>query len=345
MFGPLKTLFDLQRRRHDEDRELVSRIDPSRTILLEDLIDDVKRPERLKPLGAPWLDAPRFTSRIASACAWLDGVRVADPAKAWTGVPLYLFQAASDEDDAASHRAMLALEREEPAVFRRYTERYAHLPTGVQYLHIHARTSWMLEGAYADARLRLRPLFTTFSTYGQAWVMDGDRTYHPVRGKLVGYPVADLPSIIGVSPTVATDFLARVVVHDLCHAYLPTTPSAAEGFHNVAALAAMGTLPPIRYRDLWESFIHAECTDPVFCLRADAEIAAMRKALGTPSPTQGDILDGYRKWYAHPNAVRKRREIWELSDGASAAELLSKIDAARADGFRLYVRHMPTDLP
>ncbi|GEM_PF-3164215 len=342
MFGPLKTLFDLQRRRAEEDADLIGRIDPTRTILLEDLIADTKRPARLALLGAPWLDAGRFTSRIAAACAWLDGIRVAEAGKGWAGVPLYFFQAASAEDDAAAHRAMLALEREEPAVFRRYTERYAHLPTGVQYLHLHARTSWMLEGSYADAKLRLKPLFTTFSTYSQAWVMDGDRTYHPVRGKLVGYPVTDLPAVLGVSPAVATDFLARVAVHDLCHAYLPTTPMEAEGFHNAAALAAMGTLPPIRYRDRWESFIHAECTDPAFCLQADGGIAAMRKALGTPSPTQDDILEGYRRWYAHTNAVRKRREAWGLPEGADAATLRSKIDEARADGFQQYLRLMKT---
>lgn len=340
MFGPLKTLFGLQRRRAEEDADLVGRLDPPRTVLLEDLIADVKRPERLARLGASWIDAGRFTARLAAACAWLEGVAPASGVKGWDGVPLYFFQAASAEEDAAAHRALLAVEAEEPEIFRRYTKNYAHLPLAVQYLPTHTKVCTMLEGRYADADLRLRPLFSTFSTYGQGWVMDGDSTYHAVRGKIVGYRLTDFPRILGVSPGVATDFFARVVVHDLCHGFLPHTPNAAEGFHNAAALSAMGTLPPIPFRDRWEAFIHAEATDPAFCLRAGDEIAGMRKALGIPSMVEEDILDGYRKWYVHPEAARKRREIWGLPEGAGPADLLAKIEAARADGFRINIRHM-----
>ncbi len=339
MFGPLKTLFDRQCLRAQEDAELVSRLDPARTALLADLIADVKRPERLSRLGAPWLDAARFTSRVASACAWLDGIPAA-PGKGWSGMPLYFFQAASDAEDAEAHRAMLALERGEPEILRRYTAVFARLPTAAQYLPTHTKVSWMLEGGHAAGTLHLRPLFSTFSSYGHDWVMDGDRRPHPIKGRLVAYRVPDFPKILGVSPTVATDFFVRVVIHDLCHAYLPDTPREAEGFHNAASLASMGTLPPPRYRDLWESFIHAECVDFSFCLRAEGEIAAMRKALGTPTPVQEDILEGYRKWYAHPNAVRNRKEAWGLPDGASAETLRSKIEEARADGFRINLRLM-----
>lgn len=336
MFGPLKTLFRRQCDRAEEDADLIGRLDPARTVLLADLLADVKRPERLALLGAPWLDAARFTSRVAAACAWLDGIP-AESGKGWPNVPLYFFQSASDEEDAAAHRGMLGVEGGEPRVFRRYTRAYAHLPLAAQYLPMHTKISWMLEGS--GHRLRLRPLFSAFSTGDRPWVSDGEQAYHPVKGRLVGYRVPDFRRLLGVSPAVATDFFARVVVHDICHAYLPDTPRAAEGLHNVASIAAMGTLPPIAYRDRWEAFIHAECSDPAFVLRAADEIAGMRKALGIPSLVQEDVLEGYRKWYLHPNAVRKRA-AWGLAENAAPPELFARIEEARADGFRIYARLM-----
>ncbi|HTK59846.1 MAG TPA: hypothetical protein VL283_01440 [Candidatus Baltobacteraceae bacterium] len=340
MIGTLKTLFDRQRRRAEEDADLVGRLDPSRTVLLEDLIADVKRPERVALLGAAWLDAGRFTSRIAAACTWLDDIPVIGEGKGWPGVPLYFFQAASDEEDVRAHRAMLALEVKDPPDLRSYTAAFAHLPLASQYLHIHSRTSWMFEGRHADASLSLRPLFSTFSTFGNTWVTDGDGIHHPVKGRMVGYRLPDFASLLDLSPPVATDFLARIVVHDLCHAYLPHTPKDAEGFHNVAALDAMDYMRDPPYRSPWEEFIHAECTDPSFFLRAAEEIRDVRKSFLKIPPFAEDILKGYRNWYLHPKALRKRREVWGLSDKPSRGELQERIQKARDDGFRLYLRHM-----
>lgn len=340
MIGPLKTLFALQLRRADEDAEFVSRLDSGRTVLLSGLIADVRNPASVARLNARWLDAGRFTARIASACSWLDAVAMAEPAKGWNGIPLFLFQPATEDEDAEAHRQLLERDGDVPPALQAYTARFAHLPPAIQYLPTHARTAAMLDGAYAQGRMRLRPLFSTFSTCGQPYVLDGDREYHPVRGRIIGYRVPDFAALLDVSSAVATDLLARVVTHDLCHTYLPDTPFEAEGFHNVAALAAMGTLPSVRYRHRWEEFLHAECTDPAFGLGAGEAIRDMRKALGMPSPIQDDVLKEFARWYASPAAARKRREIWGLPDGAGPADLRAAIEEARADGFRLYVRLM-----
>jgi len=335
MFGPLKTLFDLQRRRAEEDGEFVSRLDPSRTVLLEDLIADVRRRERLALLGAPWLDAGRFTSRIAAACAWLEGVAPADGVKGWGGLPLMFFQAGSVEEDAREHVRRCG----DAASF--YRERFAHLPPAVHYLHVFTNVFDSLEGTWESGYLKMRPMTGTYSSYRKPFAYDGAFVPKPVNGYFIGYRLTDYPWILGVGPTVATDFFARIVVHDLCHAFLPSTPSAAEGFHNVAALAAMGTLPPIPYRDRWESFIHAECVDPSFCLRARGEIAGMRTALGIPSMVEETLLEGFRRWYANAEAERKRREVWGLPRAADPSDLLAAIAQARRDGFRLNIRLMP----
>ena len=334
MIGPLKTLFDLQRRRAEEDADFVGRLDPSRTVLLEDLLADVRRPERLALLQAPWLAAARFTSRVASVCAWFEGVASAEGVQGWNGLPLMFFQAGSAEEDAREHMRRCG----DAGSF--YGERFGHLPPAVHYLHVFTNVFDSLDGAWGSGYLKMRPMSGTYSSYRKPYAYDGTFVPNAVNGYIIGYRMTDLPSILGVGPAVATDFFARIVVHDLCHAFLPRTPFAAEGFHNVAALAAMGTLPPIRYRHRWESFVHAECADPSFCLRARDEIAGMRTALGIPSMVEECLLSGYRKWYANAEAERKRRELWGLPRDARPGDLLAAIEAARADGFRVNLRLM-----
>ena len=334
MFGPLKKLFDLQRRRATDDAAFVARLDPARTILLENLIADVRLIERLALLRAPWLDAGRFASRVAAACAWFEGVALEEGVQGWEGLPLMFFQSASTEEDAQEHMRRCG----DATSF--YRERFGHLPPAVHYLHVHTNVFDSLDGEWGNGYLTMRPMTGTYSSYKRPYAYDGTFTPKAVNGYVIGYRVTDLPSILGVGPTVATDFLARIVVHDLGHAFLPRTPRKVEGFHNVAMLAAMGTLPPVRYDHRWEEFIHAECTDPSFCLRARDEIAGMRAALGIPSMVEECLLDGYRTWYANAEAERKRRELWGLPRDAQPSDLAAAIETARADGFRINIRHM-----
>jgi hypothetical protein len=334
MIGPLKTLFGRQRRAAEGSADFVARLDPARTVTLADLLADVKRSERLARLRAPWLDAGRFAARVASACAWLDGVARREDVPGWEGVPHVFIQPADAEEDAREHARRCG----DATSF--YRDRNGHLPPAAMYLHVHTNVFDSLEGDWDARTLRMRPLTNTFSNYRRPFVYDRSFIPRATRGYHVGFALTDLPALLDVGPAVATDFFARIVVHDLCHGFLPRTPFAAEGFHNVAALRAMGTLPPIGYRHLWEGFVHAECADPTFVLRARTEIAAMRKALGTPSPLEEDVLRGYARWYANAEAERKRRELWGLPSGAGPAELFAKIEEARLDGFRLYVRLM-----
>ena len=336
MDGPLATLLAQQRRRRMEDVSFAGHLDPGRTVFLEEIIHDARRPERLALLAAPWLDAPRFTERMDAACAWLEEVTRADGVKGWDGLPLIFFQAGSDEEDGEEH-----LRRCQD---RFYAERLRHLPPAVQYLHTRTNVYQRLEGAWEDRRLRIGSLNAIYSSYRKPLVYDGDLNPQKIRGFVIGYRLTDYPWILAVSPLVATDYLARIVVHDLCHAFLPSTPSAAEGFHNVAALDAMGELPPIPYRDAWETFVHAECTDPTFCLRAGREIADVRQALGIPSLVQEDFLAKLAKWYVHPEALRKRDVHWGIPMDAPEDEqadlLRRRIREAQADGFRLNIRLM-----
>ena len=344
MLGPLKTLLDRQSRRLDEDAEFVSRLDPTRTATLADLLADVRDPVKLARLGAPWLDPGRLTARLASACLWLEDAALEEGVKGWDGVPLYFLQAGSPEEDAAAHRALLEEEAEYHPDLRLYTGRFGRLPPAIHYLPTHTKVSMGLVGTHAGRDLRIRPHSSTFSCYADPFVYDEERAPRPVRGKIIGYRLTDYAALLGVPPAVATDVFARVVVHDLLHAYLPHTPFPLEGFHNVVALEAMGKLPMPECQDAWERLVQLECTDPFFCLRAGSEIAAVRRAEVSLSPVQEDFLGALARWYVSPAARNRRIAYWDIPVDAPEHHvrqvLKDRIRPAKADGFRLYVRHL-----
>lgn len=341
MFGPLKTLFERQLRREAEDAEFLACLDPARTATLGDLMADVPS-GRIARLRAPWLDVGRLVGRLASACLWLEGVAREEGVKGWEGIPLTFFQAGSSEADAAAHQALLDEEAEYHPDLRLYTKRCGRLPPAIHYLPTHTKIATALTGTFAARDLRLRPQFTVFSNYADPFVYDAARAARPVRGRIVGYQMTDLAALLGVSRQVATDVFARVVVHDLLHGFLPSTPFKLEGFHNVAALQAMGTLPTPVYGDAWERLVHMESVDPGFCLRAGGEIAAVRRAEVSLSPVQEDHLSGLWKWYASPTAKNRRYASWDVpSDATEALQrriLLDRLRQAKRDGFRLYLR-------
>ncbi|HJV32526.1 MAG TPA: hypothetical protein VJ694_00710 [Patescibacteria group bacterium] len=340
MIGPLKKLFAVQARRRVEDADFAARLDPERTVFLEEMIADVRSRDREALLRVPWLDVPLLTARLAAACVFLEGVARVDHVRGWSGLPLVFFQAGSAEEDAEEH----ARRCNDTMGF--YGERFGHLPPAIQYLHIHTNVFERLEGAWEDRRLRVGKLNALYSSFRKPFVYDGAFRPFAVQGYAIGYRMTDFPGILDVSPTVATDYFARLVVHDLCHGFLPTTPNAAEGFHNAASLCAMGTLPPIAYRTAWERLIHQESVDPAFCLRAQDEIDEAVRGTPVLTPTQQAILSKFRAWYLSARA-RDRRRRWNLpADLAGAASALrERVDEACADGFRLYVRLMDADRP
>lgn len=338
MIGPLKDLCGILERRRAENANFAKRLHPGRTVFLPELLADIRRKERIALLEAPWLDAGRFTARIAAACVFLDGVTRAEGVKGWDGMPLVFIQSGSVDEDALQH--MEILRRDSSG---HYAERFAHLPPAVHYLHTHPNFTSFMRGRWKRGTLVVSPHFG-FAPERELRAHDRTfRTFH-LKKLALGYRLTDYPSILGVGPTVATDYFARMVVHDLCHYFLPSTPFVVEGFHNVIALAAMGALPSIPHTDDWERFVHAECVDPTFCLRAGREIDHVRRALGVPSLVQEDFLAALAKWYVHPRAAEKRERHWNLSrafaEGDASIRLRELIQGAQADGFRLYVRLM-----
>jgi hypothetical protein len=309
---------------------------PERTVRLVELLGDLKKPERLGLLRAPWLDAGRFTARINSCAVFLDGVAHSDGVHGWDGLPLVFLQSGSDAEDAYRHVRTLA---EDTSGFA--SERFGHLPANVRYLHTHANFSDRMRGTLKRQSLVIDAL-AQFATGVPSIVYDGGHRPFPTKHRILGYRLTDFPALLGVSATVATDYFARIVVHDLCHYYLPRTPFRLEGFHNVAALAAMGELPEIMHQDAWARLVHAECTDPSFCLRAGRMIAEARAEIGRLSPVQEDFVGALRNWYCYPMAAEKRFHAWGLLPGPTeadaAAQLREVIERARRDGFRIFTR-------
>lgn len=336
MIGPLKKLFDVQHERLASDARFARRLHPGRTVFLSELLQDVRDPSRAALLDAPWLDVGRLVSRIAAACVFLDGVAAAKDVPGWRGMPLVFLQSGDVDEDARQHLKRLSLGHG-----NQYPMRHAHLPPAVHYLHTHSQFCHVMRGSWKRSTLTIEPHFY-LATGEESLVYDGSRRPFRTKSRVLGYRLTDLPGILDVSPMIATDYFARGVVHDLCHYFLPPTPFAAEGFHNAAALAAMGELPAIPYRNAWEKFVHDECLDPTFCLRAGREIAAVRRSLGVASLVQEDFLQALSKWYDHPDAVRRRLERWGLPPGLPESDqagiLRDLIRRAQGNGFRIYIR-------
>src|SRR5688572_25135595 len=185
MFGPLKSLFDVLRRRHAEDPGFASRLHPGRTVFLSEMIADIKKPERIALLGAPWLDAGRFTARIAAACVFLDGVARAQGVRGWEGMPLVFLQSGSADEDARQHLDILAFDRS-----GHYAERFAHLPPAVRYLHTHAQFAHAMKGKWKRGTLVIQPHFYLATGEGTL-VYDGGRRPYRTKGRVLGYRLTD----------------------------------------------------------------------------------------------------------------------------------------------------------
>lgn len=336
MIGPLRELFDVLERRRVMNESFVRLLHPERTVFLSEVIGDIRRPDRIALLDAPWLDAGRLTSRIASACIFLDKVARVDGVKGWEGMPFVFLQSGSYAEDAHQHLEILTRDSS-----GHYAERSAHLPPTAHYLHTRPNFSASMRGRWKHGTLVITPL-TGFST--ESGLRAYDRTFQPfhLRTAALGYRLTDYSRLLGVSPRVATDYFARMVVHDLCHYFLPPTPPRLEGFHNVVSLMALGRLPDLSYRDAWEGFVHAECTDPFFCMRAGREIDEVLRSIEKASALKMEFIGSLAKWYVHPNALRLRVAYWDLPADASldlSIRILSeRIRFAMNDGFRLYDR-------
>lgn len=85
---------------------------------------------------------------------------------------------------------------------------------------------------------------------------------HAARHPTIGYNLPNFPELLEVSAAVASEYLARIVAHDVLHSTLPTIGMRNEAFHDLAILHAGGAMRDrCAATNPWEQFVLDECTD------------------------------------------------------------------------------------
>jgi hypothetical protein len=215
-----------------------------------------------------------------------------------------------------------------------YKPQRRKLPAQIAYLHF--ETSWFPELVSAPGGRIITPL-TPYSNTGSKDLFPSGtpESATAVRnGTVLGYRLPDFPSLLGVSAAVATDTLARIVVHDIGHGVLPQIGEPEE-LHNVVMLRAMGA-ERVLHRDSWEQLVHDECTDPLFFLRAEKSLATY----GLPAHTvKQRVLEQMRRMYVH-GAAERRMRLWDIPADIDAQtaekQVLRIVREMRLAGFSRY---------
>ncbi len=333
------TFLSLLRGRERRFRGFLRSLDARRTATLAELLEDPDH--ALARIRAPWLDRDIFRNRIVSTARFFtkifpkDDPRRNQDARGYAGTPLSFFQASPSEEDEAEFR-----DRCETHDF--YREQCGHLPPEQHYLHVNTSFTGELLGRRGSRRIRPGRAFTSF---GIDFGVGPRNAAWRKKPMVIGYRIPDYPRMLGVRPEIATEYLARIVVHDIGHAMLPDVPDEREELHNAVMIRAMGT-PGWKAPDAsdWERLIIAECTDPHFAVCADLHLKKLAAAMLTP--LQRHLLEKYRELYDSDLAWKRRPALWGIDQSADLSDRWLRVnftlDEVCAERFARY--NAPTGL-
>ncbi|MCA9388404.1 hypothetical protein KC644_01420 [Candidatus Berkelbacteria bacterium] len=288
-------ILEIQSARHREHGYVLRGLDAERTVTLADLLE-AEAVLIKKKLACDWLNVDLLRTRICQAEASLLALKskVLD----WSKLALFFLQSSPiGEDDTE-------LERRRKSKFLH--GQWQELPAQAHYL----RTNFWdrLEGCCGQ--WRVSPLMS-FSAPG--W----GRFFKEIcrnKGRVIGYRLPDYPQLLAVSPDVATELVARTLVHDLGHTVLPQIPSENESLHNVFMIhAARGRIHTEPF-DQWDELVWAESCDPYFSVEGDLYLNSFDfKDL---SKAQLALLNWFKKAYL-PVASKRRQRLWGIQPGQS----------------------------
>ncbi|MBI4022898.1 hypothetical protein HY375_01925 [Candidatus Berkelbacteria bacterium] len=326
----LAPLIERQVEAEAEHRLLFQRLDHARTVTLRELLTDAAAPERLQ---APWLNLAVIQTRFGRATEWLHQHQGVGRVRGWQHLGPVFFQASPLAEDEAEHSRRLA----DPYGFC-YAERFQDLPAQAAYLVTNYGSTpvGMEEGWQRGWTLWPLSGFSSLLCFGGDAVW---REYFRSRRTAVGNRVPDWPSLLGVGGAVATEYLVRLVIHDLGHSFLPTIGPLRESYHNVMMLRAGGGPGLVDPGSDWESLVLAECTDPYFPMQAARLLESWRDRIGELTPVQRFLLNLWSRWYV-PTCSRRRQRYWGLrprmDEGACCRQADRVLDAIVVGGFAAY---------
>lgn len=266
-------------------------------------------------LGAPWLDLDRIRARLTAAAQFLSSVTVTGSVRGWEGTPLLFLQHSPEKEDVAEQRKRMTDE-----LFRAcHPFAYTH-PAGS---YLFSNFFPVLEITGDEQGLMIAPMMA----FTSAGLLSCDTLYPLFRGKpshAYGYRVPDYPSLLGVSGTTASELIARILVHDIGHSFLPSVELSEESLHNAVMIhASQLPAPPATALTPWEQCVLSECTDPYFFVQGENYISPLLSR--QLPPLQTAILNLWASMYL-PTVTTRRRRIWGLQDTMSIDERKSRVD-------------------
>lgn len=320
-------LIDCQQALEDRYANFLASLDPSRTVTLRQLLTSREPPEKLQ---ADWLRPSVFTSRMAALGNFIDALPRKNGIVGWNDVPLVFFQAAPPEEDQAEHDFRVE------NGYTLYARARFNLPPQTSYLI--GETNWM--SLLTDTpRGRVVPALHPFSNRGNSLLHLPEDAPQVPNGRVLGYRLPNYPALLGrVGGSTATNYVARIVGHDIGHAVLPGVDLPREELHNVTMLNAMFDGRP-RFKNGWEQMISDECCDPLYFLRANRDIS---RGDAGKDPLRRHIVNWLLRTYVN-GADERQRELWGIDDLDMPLRMRRKVVqrvllVMRADAYAQYAQ-------
>lgn len=308
--------------------DFVGTLDTARTVTLRQLL---MHQGALARLEAPWLNVSLFERRLSAALEFLASLPPHPRLAERTKRPLIFFQSSPEEEDMQEEA------RRQQDFFYGRKNRGMDSDTPRQAFYCHTDPMWFeLTGSWDSGNRRIRALgaFANFTWSEVYRAFPGSDSYADVYG----FRVPDWPKLLGVCNDTATDYLARIIIHDIGHNFLPLIPPKMDSLHNAVMLYALGPQPTQRYSTPWEEVVHRECTDPYFPIIGKA-------LLERCDPTQLQSLQRYllkrfNGWYNSPGHRKNLQHLWGIKPGTllpdACAHLRHTVEHMCSDGFARY---------
>lgn len=290
----------------------VDSLEQSKTVTLAELLEEPFR-------NITWLDKDQLVRRLESAMRFFRGVS--------PRIPFVFLQIPDAEVHQSFHKAQLA-------AWPGYRKRFAKAGYEAHFL-LHTKPLWTdrLVMTSSGRGMSIRPCSSFRSKDWDS--LGADTLPRGACPQVLGYWLApEYPTMLGVSPAVATDCLARMLIHDMGHFVLPNVAESKEPLYDVAMIAAMSVRPgevPLAHG--WEEIVHQHNTDPFFFLEALSRIHLDSRRVLTP--LQSWLRNDMREYYAANG--RMRRKLWNLPGKRKGRRAVShvkqQIDTMWVTGF------------
>lgn len=287
----------------DRFKPFVSSLHKGRTATLQDVLICS---ENVARLNAPWLNQELFRRRIAAAQAFLENLE--DHPRLPKRQRLTFFQSSQSHENGLYHRELLSGQM---GFYQDIYEKSVGKgqPPEAWYFHTNPMWSFRLQGSWKKKNRTIPPLGGFMNKWGfDSEVVEGT-TKEIGETIVLGLRVPHWPSMLGVSNDTATEYFARIVIHDLGHSWLPHLDSRTDSLHNAVMLTAANA-EVSAHASLWERVVYRECTDPLFYVDGYELLRQCDELM--LEPLQKYLLKKLRRYYDSKRHRTLMKALWGI---------------------------------